>query len=235
MTFLDDLFKIFKNTPTTTTPVTPTVTSPVIILPPPDNPVIILPAPVVTPDGAMRTSRHGLAEITGYEGICTAPYKDSVGVWTFGIGHTRYDGAPIPEQMERGVDHPLEEIFALFQNRIQRYEHDVNNAITVPISQTQFDALVSFHYNTGAIGKASLAAAINAGSSKADITAHFMMYIHGGGRVIGGLVTRRTNEAKLYCNGVYSNHDEASVTTADVNGREMLSHAHNVNVLEYIL
>ncbi len=227
MTSLVDIFdQIFHGK---ATPIV--IDKPVIPLP---RPVIILPAPVVLPDGAMATSKFGLAEITGYEGVCTAPYKDSVGVWTFGIGHTRYDGAPIPESMDRGVDHPLEEIFALFQNRIKRYESDVNNAITVPISQTQFDALVSFHYNTGAINHASLTSVINAGGSNNEITNHFMMYVKGGGRTIQGLVTRRTNEAKLYCRGLYSNNGEALVTTADVYGHEMTSHAKEIDVLPYI-
>lgn len=207
-----------------------------IFVPAPKTTVVLPPAPViVTPDGAMTTSKQGLAEITGYEGICTAPYRDSVGVWTFGIGHTRYDGAPIPESMQKGLDHPLEEIFALFQNRIKRYENDVNKAVHVQVTQAQFDALVSFHYNTGAIGYASLVSAINAGASKSDVTDHFMMYVKGGGRTIQGLVTRRTNEAKLYCTGLYSNNGEALVTTADVNGREMSSHAHSVDVLQYIV
>ncbi len=233
MSFLNDLLDKIMHGGSVPPPIA-TPSPAVIILPPPDNPVIILPAPISDVLGAMATSRQGLAEITGYEGVCTAPYKDSVGVWTFGIGHTRYDGAPIPENMQKGLDHPLEEIFALFQNRIKRYEKDVNNVLTVPVSQAQFDALVSFHYNTGAIGYASLVPTINAGGSKAGITAHFMMYVKGGGRTIQGLVTRRTNEAKLYCTGLYANHGEALVTTADVNGREMSSHARSIDVLPFI-
>ncbi len=223
--FTDVLDKIY---PHETTP-------PPIVLPPPTQPIVIPEPPsIVTPNGAMSTSKQGLAEITGYEGICTAPYRDSVGVWTFGIGHTRYDGAPIPESMPRGVDHPLEEIFALFQNRIKRYEDDVNKALHVQVTQAQFDALVSFHYNTGAIAHATLTQAINNNARKEAITSYFMQWTHGGGRVIGGLVTRRTNEAKLYRSGIYTNDGMALVTTADVTGREMTSHAHEVNVLEYI-
>ena len=184
--------------------------------------------------GGMQLSKQGKAEIAGYEGICTAPYKDSVGVWTFGIGCTRSDGPPNPQDMEKGIDHPIEEIFALFQNKIQRYVNEVNSAIHVSVTQQQFDALVSFHYNTGAIGHSSLALSINGGASNDVITHNFMQWTHGGGRVITGLVTRRRNEAKLYTQGVYNNGGMALITTADINGRELVGHARDINVLQYI-
>jgi lysozyme len=49
---------------------------------------------------------------------------------------------------------------------VQKYADAVNAPLKVPVSQTEFDALVSFHFNTGRIDKASLTKFINAGDKK---------------------------------------------------------------------
>lgn len=183
--------------------------------------------------GPHTLSVGGKKEIVSFEGVCTAPYRDSGGVWTFGIGHTRFDGAPWPENMAKGVDRPLEEIFKLFADKIKSYEDDVNKAITVPITQEQFDALVSFHYNTGSIDHAALTRAINRGASNETITADFMQWVHDNGRTVFGLVKRRTKEAKLFTDSVYSNNGTATVTTANSLGQEY--GARTIDISKYIV
>lgn len=181
----------------------------------------------------MKTSNEGLAEITGYEGVCTAPYLDSGGVWTFGIGHTRFDGIdPIPEHMEKGRDHSIEFCFELFKKTIVKYEDSVNKALKVPVSQAKFDALVSFHYNTGEIARSTLIKRINAGASPESIKAAFMMWVKDNGLTVKGLVNRRKNEAKLYNTGLYTQHGMALVSTANIYGKEY--GAKSMNILEYI-
>lgn len=181
----------------------------------------------------MKTSIEGLAEITGYEGVCTAPYLDSGGVWTFGIGHTRFDGVdPIPEHMERGRDLPLEFCFELFKKTIVKYEDSVNKALKVKVSQAKFDALVSFHYNTGKIASSTLIKRINAGASEQSITDAFMMWVKDNGKTVKGLVNRRKNEALLYRTGIYTQNGMALVSTANIYGKEY--GAKSMNVLEYI-
>ncbi len=56
----------------------------------------------------MQTSPKGVAEIAGHEGIVLSPYLDSVGTWTFGVGHTRAAGPPNPAVMEKGARQPLD-------------------------------------------------------------------------------------------------------------------------------
>ncbi len=187
------------------------------------------PMPVILSSGIgnMKLSKQGLAEIAGYEGCCTAPYKDSVGVWTFGVGHTRFDGAPIPETMPRGQDMSLEYCFELFQERIQRYEDGVNKAVHIAILQHQFDALMSFHYNTGAIGKATLVAKLNAGESNHEVAKAFLMW-----NKPKEIIRRRTNESKLFEFGIYSQDGECQVTTANIYGKEY--GAHTIDVTQYI-
>src|SRR5690554_8022217 len=104
----------------------------------------------------MKVSDRGLAFIAGHEGVVPYPYRDSVGVWTFGIGHTASAGAPNPAGMTRGVERPLEEVFATFRRDIAKFEARVNAAVKVPLAQHEFDALVSFDFNTGGIHRAKL-------------------------------------------------------------------------------
>lgn len=64
-------------------------------------------------------------------------------------------------------------------------------------SQNQFDALASFHYNTGAIGRATLTR-LHCASDHAGAAGEFSRWVHAGGRVMPGLVARRAEEAALY-------------------------------------
>ena len=42
----------------------------------------------------MQMTERGLLALAGHEGVVPAPYRDSTGTWTFGIGHTAAAGAP---------------------------------------------------------------------------------------------------------------------------------------------
>jgi len=158
----------------------------------------------------MKTSIKGLVAIAKSEGIVPAPYIDPVGVWTFGIGHTAMSGAPDPEKMPRGmpedVDAAIKQAVALFQKHIKKYEDGVNRAVKVPLAQHEFDALVSFHFNTGAISRASATEALNRGD-KEDAARRLTLYNKG--RVNGqlvqleGLVRRREEERRMFLFGEY--------------------------------
>lgn len=81
---------------------------------------------------------------------------------------------------------------------LARYSADVGRAIgDAPTSQQQFDALVSFHYNTGAIARATLTRLHKSGDH-AGAAAEFAKWTHAGGRRLAGLVRRRESEAQLY-------------------------------------
>ena len=81
---------------------------------------------------------------------------------------------------------------------IARHARDVRRALgTSQTSQAQFDALVSFHFNTGAIQRATLTQLHKAGDFSG---AHeqFQRWNRAGGRILKGLVRRRRAEAALY-------------------------------------
>lgn len=90
---------------------------------------------------------------------------------------------------------------ARLKQDVARHAREVAAALgDAPTSQAQFDALVSFHYNTGAIARATLTKYHRSG----DFTraaAEFARWNRGGGRVLKGLVRRRREEARLYRSG----------------------------------
>lgn len=164
----------------------------------------------------MQTSDRGIAALVAHEGIVPAPYKDSVGVWTYGIGHTAAAGSPVPANMPRGMpadlDAALRDVFAVFRRDIAKYEAAVRATVKVPLAQHEFDALVSFHYNTGAIAKADLVKALNRGDRK-SAAAGFMNW-----KKPAEIIPRRQSEQKLFASGTYP-AGKATVWTATSAGK----------------
>ena len=158
----------------------------------------------------MKTSTAGLMALTAHEGIVLSRYKDSVGVWTIGIGHTKAAGNPDPATFAGSL--MIGEAFGLLRHDIMKYEADVNRAVKVPLAQHEFDALVSFHYNTGQIGKASFVKRLNAGD-RAGAIKGIMDW-----RKPPEIIPRRAAERDLFKTGVYP-APFATVYPADKNGR----------------
>lgn len=170
----------------------------------------------------MKLSKKGAMEIIGHEGIVQTRYRDSVGVWTIGVGHTRPAGLPDPRTFE-GVM-PLKQVFDLFVKDMQKYVKQVNKAIKVPVKQTEFDALVSFHFNTGGIAKASLTQSINAGDKQTAAT-QFMNW-----KKPPEIVGRRKKEQKLFAEGVYSNNGKATVFPATPQGKVLFAKGKKIDL-----
>lgn len=100
----------------------------------------------------MRTSVKGILAIIDHEAIVLEPYKDSVGVWTVGVGHTANAGDPSPAKMHKaGKKLTVTEALALFRKDLAKFEKRVNKWCGPDLEQHQFDALVSFDFNTGGI------------------------------------------------------------------------------------
>lgn len=150
----------------------------------------------------MKVSNKGLLEIAEHEGIVPAPYKDSVGVWTFGIGHTAAAGDLDPSEMSGkmpvgvDLDAAVTRAIKLFKRDVVKYEARVNKALTRKVKQHEFDALVSFDFNTGGIHRARLTKAINLGDKAAH--RHFMGWLRP-----PEIRKRRTAEMNLFRTGDY--------------------------------
>ena len=149
----------------------------------------------------MHMTDRGLMALARHEGIVPGPYRDSTGTWTYGIGHTAAAGPPDPAEMPRGMPKDLvvaiREAFRLFREDIGSYEADVRRAVTVPVEPHEFDALVSFHYNTGGIARAALTRHLNAGNRVAAADA-FLNW-----RKPASIIPRREAERDLFRLGRY--------------------------------
>lgn len=78
-------------------------------------------------------------------------------------------------------------------------EHAVEHLVTVPLSQGQYDALVSFTYNEGAgrLQSSTLLKVLNAGNY-VGAAARFGVWVYGSGVKLPGLITRREAEVALF-------------------------------------
>lgn len=160
----------------------------------------------------MHTSQKGLLALLHNEAVVLSPYKDSVGVWTIGAGVTEAAVDPATWHELMAGDITIEDAFKLFRIVLRKYEADVNAAFTKPISQEQFDAAVSFHWNTGAIKRASWVKMYNVGRPMDDVANAMMQWIKP-----KALFARRRAEKLLFTKGEYPSLD-VHLYNADANG-----------------
>lgn len=190
----------------------------------------------------MRTSNKGKVEIIGHEGVCLSKYKDSVGVWTIGIGATKSE---IPDLAVWPKDKTLsmQEVFDLFSKSLVKYEDAINKSLKREIPQYQFDALVSWCYNVGTgytrpslnskreviREKATVLRLIDRGASGQELYDALLMF-----RKPPEILGRRTKEAVLLSTGKYSNDGKALLFPVSSNGYPIYSKGVKINVWEYI-
>ena len=145
---------------------------------------------------AKTVSNSGMVLICGFEGLKLKAYDDGVGVWTIGFGTTIY---PNGIKVKKGDTCTEVQSKAYMAHDLKKFESAVNSAVTVPINQNQFDALVSLAYNIGtsAFKNSTLVKKLNAGDIR-GAAAQFDVWNKGGGKVMQGLVNRRAKEKALF-------------------------------------
>lgn len=117
-----------------------------------------------------------------------------VGNLTIGYGHTSKAGLPsVTPNMRITADRADK----IFESDIAKFVDRVNSSVRVELTQEQFDALVSFDYNTGALTSSTLLKKLNAGNYDA-VTSELMKWVHDDGKVLPGLIKRRTAECQLW-------------------------------------
>jgi GH24 family phage-related lysozyme (muramidase) len=111
--------------------------------------------------------------------------------WTIGWGSTGPD-------IRKGVVWTQAECDARFAKHLQQFAADVTEALKgAPVTQGQFDAMVSFHYNTGAIFKATLTR-LHRARQYAAAAREFDKWNKAGGKALAGLTRRRAAERAMY-------------------------------------
>lgn len=147
----------------------------------------------------MKTGQRGLDLIKSFEGWFPKPYLDPIGIPTIGYGFTYYLPSRVKVKM---TDKPItmSQGELMLKEILVNYENDVKRVVKKPLTQNQFDALVSFTYNLGAtnLGKSTLLKKVNVNPNDPTIAAEFMKWVNAGGKVFYGLVRRRKAESELY-------------------------------------
>lgn len=137
----------------------------------------------------LTISENGLALIKRFEGCRLVSYQDSAGIWTIGYGHT--------SGVSRGQTITQIQADTYLRSDCANAEKAVNRYMdTYHWNQNQFDALVSFAFNCGA---GNLNTLLDHGRrSISQISGKIPAYRKSGGRVLQGLINRRTAEKTLF-------------------------------------
>lgn len=144
----------------------------------------------------MSTSQNGINLISSFEGCELKAYLCPAKVWTIGFGTTVY---PNGVKVKKGDSCTLEQAKQFKAHDLKRFEKTVNNLVKVPLTQNQFDALVSLTYNigTGAFEESTLLKKLNTGDYQGAAD-QFTVWNKGGGKVLQGLVNRRAKEKEVF-------------------------------------
>jgi lysozyme len=139
----------------------------------------------------MNISQVGMNLIKSFEGCQLHSYQDVGGVWTIGFGHTA--GVRANDTINQ------QQADSLLLSDVESFGHAVSDLVKVPINQYQFDSLVSFCYNVGihALATSTLLQKLNRGDYSGAAN-EFSQWVHAGGKVVQGLVTRRKAEQALF-------------------------------------
>lgn len=145
----------------------------------------------------MKTSAAGIALIKRHEGVRLKPYKCPAGLWTVGVGHLIGDGKTLPDAWNRVFSQ--EEVDALLAQDLVRFELGVARYCPVPLTQGQFDALVSFAFNVGlgALQRSTVRQKTNRGEREGAADA-LLAWCRAAGKVLPGLLRRRQDERAFY-------------------------------------
>jgi lysozyme len=141
----------------------------------------------------MNISQAGLNAIKQYEGYSGTTYLDVAGKATIGYGHLLKQGESYPDGITE------EQAEALLLADLTDAQNAVNAMVKVPLTQNQFDALVSFAYNLGAaaLDGSTLLADLNKGDY-ADAANQFPLWDHSNHQVVQGLLARRKAEQSMF-------------------------------------
>ena len=162
-------------------------------------------APPSVASNGQVTERVAL-ELVGHEAIVREAYKDSKGIWTWGIGVTNASGHQVyprykdnPQTIQRCI-----EVYIWLCKT--KYGPEVMAALKGrTLTEAQFAAALSFHYNTGAIDRASWVKAWKAGDIP-EARARFMDW-----KIPAEIIERRKKERDLFFDGRWSSDGRATV------------------------
>jgi lysozyme len=153
---------------------------------------------------SMQVSPAGIALTKSMEGCRLTAYPDPASggaPFTCGYGHTGSDVKP-------GMTITQAQADAWLEYDLARSAQIVNSLVHVYLNQNQFDALVDLVFNVGAgnFRSSTLLRLVNAGNFPAAAD-QFARWTLAGGKVLPGLIARRSAERALFTAPEYSPHE----------------------------
>lgn len=141
-------------------------------------------------------SDNGMKLLEQFEGLRLEAYLDSASIATIGFGSIKY---PNGNKVKLGDKITKTQAKEYKLHDLKEFESTVNTSVTVPLSQNQYDALVSLSYNigSGAFKSSTLLKKLNSGDYK-GAAEQFLAWNKAGGKKVQGLVNRREAEQKLF-------------------------------------
>jgi lysozyme len=156
----------------------------------------------------MKISAKTIQMLKHHEGVRYRPYRCPARLWTVGVGHVidpahigvkfeERNNLPIPDGWDRKFGEA--EVDAILAKDLARFEAGVVRLCPAGLTQSRFDALVSFAFNVGLgnLQRSSIRMRHNRGDYDGAAEA-FMMWTKAAGKVLPGLVKRRQDEKTLY-------------------------------------
>lgn len=152
-----------------------------------------------------KVSEDCVLLIAKWEGFRSSPYMCPANVPTIGYGTTRYPNGEKVKLSDKDVNQNEALLFLNYD--IKAFSLSVDAMAVDTITQSQFDALVSFAYNLGshALKNSTLLRVVNANPNNSRIAREFKKWVYAGGKILQGLISRRNEEAELYFQDLRAN------------------------------
>ena len=156
----------------------------------------------------MKVSKECINMIKHHEGVRFRPYRCPALLWTVGVGHVidpshikvplnDRKNLPIPDGWDRQLS--ATEVDDILAADLASFERGVLRLCPSGLTQSRFDALVSFSFNVGLgnLQRSTIRQKHNRGDFEGAAEA-FMQWTKAGGKELPGLVKRRKDEMALY-------------------------------------
>ena len=141
---------------------------------------------------ALSLSVSGLSYIQQHEGLVLGVYLDPVGIPTVCYGH-------MDRRLKIGTRYTRAQCEQFLYEDTESAQQAVKDLVTVPLTQNQYDALVSLVFNIGrpAFARSALLKKLNE-EDYAGAAQEFPRWVYAKGQKLPGLVTRRNSEMELF-------------------------------------
>jgi lysozyme len=156
----------------------------------------------------VKVSAKAINVIKHHEGTRQRAYRCPAKLWTIGVGHVLYpeQGKLKIEQRDAYLLRPeddrvfsMEEVDAILRTDLERFERGIIQFCPVPLTQGEFDGLVSFAFNVGlgTFQRSTLRQKLLRGD-KEGAADEFLKYCMAGGKPLKGLQNRRIDERSMF-------------------------------------